>query len=221
MKNIRIVYFVVIGIVCLISCSKSKSLFKKIESSDSGISFNNIIIENDSINPIDLEFLYNGGGVAVGDFNNDGLPDLYFTASTVSNKLYINKGNLKFKDVTRESGTTGEGMWCSSASVVDINNDGLLDMYVCTSIKKDPLKRRNLLYINKGMAPGSDYPTFRESAKEYGLADTSFSVIAAFNDFDNDEDLDMFLVTTKLTERSASIARANRDSIRTDVDKLL
>ena len=179
MKNIGKIYLI-LSFLCIISCSKNKSLFKKIEASDSGISFNNNIVENDSINPIDLEFLYNGGGVAVGDFNNDGLPDLYFTASTVSNKLYINKGDLKFKDVTVESGTTGENMWCSSASVVDINNDGLEDIYVCTSIKKDPLMRRNLLYINKGVATGKDYPTFQESAKEYGLADTSFSVVAAF-----------------------------------------
>lgn len=217
---VRKLYVAVIGIFCLISCSKSKSLFQRIKSSSSGIFFQNLIVENDSVNPIDLEFLYNGGGVAVGDFNNDGLPDLYFTASTVSNKLYINKGNLKFKDVTNESGTTGEHMWCSSATVVDINNDGLEDIYVCTSIKKDSLMRRNLLYINKGVAPGKDYPTFQESAKEYRLADTSYSVVAAFADFDNDEDLDMFLVTTKLTERSTANIRINKDSSRTDIDKL-
>lgn len=220
MINMRKVYCIIIGIVCLLSCSKNKTLFKKIDASDSGITFNNIIVENDSINPIDLEFLYNGGGVAVGDFNNDGLPDLYFTASTTSNKLYINKGGLTFKDITDESGTTGEHMWSSSAAVVDINNDGLPDIYVCNSIKKDAQMRTNLLYINKGIPPGKDYPIFEESAKEYGLADTSFSVVAAFSDFDNDEDLDMFLVTTKLTERSASNVTVNKDSSRLDVDKL-
>src|SRR6478752_10630838 len=94
----------------LLACNHQK-LFEKKSSAQTGITFNNQVIENDSINPLDLEFLYNGGGVAVGDFNNDGLPDLYFTASTVSNKLYINKGDLKFKDVKDESGNKGEKMW--------------------------------------------------------------------------------------------------------------
>src|SRR5580765_2900134 len=107
MKNIGKIYLI-LSFLCIISCSKNKSLFKKIEASDSGISFNNSIVENDSINPIDLEFLYNGGGVAVGDFNNDGLPDLYFTASLVSNKLYMNKGEMKFEDITGVSHVGGE-----------------------------------------------------------------------------------------------------------------
>src|SRR5678809_1493368 len=89
-----------IFVLLILSCNKEHTLFVKLSSSQTGITFNNKIVENDSINPLDLEFLYNGGGVAVGDFNNDGLPDLYFTASTVSNKLYINKGSLEFKDVT-------------------------------------------------------------------------------------------------------------------------
>src|SRR6476469_5238121 len=149
-------YFASFFVLFLLGCNNKQTLFIRLSSSHTGISFNNKIVENDSINPLDLEFLYNGGGVAVGDFNNDGLPDLYFTASTVSNKLYINKGNLAFKDVTDVSGTTGENMWCNSAAVVDINNDGLEDIYVCTSIKKNPLGRRNLLYINQGVAPGKD-----------------------------------------------------------------
>src|SRR6478735_8970632 len=117
MKDFNKIGVLAACILFLLSCSKGKSLFQRIESSASGISFQNTIVENDSINPIDLEFLYNGGGVAVSDFNNDGLPDLYFTASTVSNKLYINKGNLAFKDVTDVSGATGENMWCNSAAV--------------------------------------------------------------------------------------------------------
>src|SRR5689334_4694020 len=128
----------------LISCN-NKTLFKKLSSDETGIAFNNIVKENDSINPIDLEFLYNGGGVAVGDFNKDGLPDLYFTASTTSNKLYINKGNLKFEDVTDKAAVGGEGEWSNAASIIDINNDGYEDIYVCTTIKSDPRQRRNLL----------------------------------------------------------------------------
>src|SRR3954468_10844805 len=111
---------VVLSVIFLASCSNKDTLFKKIDGSVSGITFSNTITENDSINPIDLEFLYNGGGVAVADFNRDGLPDLYFTASTSSNKLYLNKGNLKFKDVTEACHVTGEGRWSSSAAIVDI-----------------------------------------------------------------------------------------------------
>src|SRR5882757_164306 len=108
-----------------ISCNQSNTLFRQIPSSESGITFSNIITENDSINPLDMEFLYNGGGVAVGDFNKDGLPDLYFTASQSPNKMYLNLGDFKFKDITEEAHVNGENRWCNAASVVDINNDGL------------------------------------------------------------------------------------------------
>jgi len=104
-------YFAFFFILFLLGCTKSHTLFIRLPSSHTGISFNNKIVENDSINPLDLEFLYNGGGVAVGDFNNDGLPDLYFTASTTSNKLYLNEGNLEFKDVTSVSKVDGDGEW--------------------------------------------------------------------------------------------------------------
>ena len=137
--------------VIITACNTTPTLFKKIPSSASGIFFNNKITENDSINPIELEFIYNGGGVAVGDFNNDGLPDLYFTASTTSNKLYLNKGNLAFEDITEKAGVTGEGRWSNGASVVDINNDGWADIYICATIKKNPEQRKNLLYINQGL----------------------------------------------------------------------
>ena len=99
----------------LVSCTSNNTLFKKRSSGETGITFNNVIQEKDSLNPLDLEFIYNGGGVAVGDFNKDGLPDLYFTASTTSNKLYINKGNLEFEEVTNKAGVTGEGEWSNAA----------------------------------------------------------------------------------------------------------
>ena len=150
-----------------------------------------------------MEFLYNGGGVAVGDFNNDGLPDLYFTASQSPNKLYLNKGNFNFKDITEEARVTGDNRWCNAASVVDINNDGWPDIYVCASIKKDPAQRTNLFYINQGNDKNG-VPVFKEMAKEYDLADTGFSVHAAFFDYDNDGDLDMYLVHTKLAKRNSA-----------------
>jgi len=132
------------------SCQNKKTLFRQVSSKESGIDFANNIVENDSVNPIDITNVYNGGGVGVCDFNNDGLQDLYFTGNIVPNKLYINKGNLKFEDVTTAANVTGDGKWCRGASVVDINNDGLQDLYVSASILSDPHKRENLLYINQG-----------------------------------------------------------------------
>lgn len=197
-------------------------MFEKIPATHSGIHFNNIVVENDSVNPIDLEYLYNGGGVAVGDFNNDGLADLYFTASTTSNKLYLNKGNFRFSDITEAAGVTGEGIWSNAASVVDINNDGWRDIYVCATIRKDPLKRKNLLYINQGLN-GNDIPVFREMAESYGLADTALSVHAAFFDFDNDGDLDVYIANTRLSGRNNNAVFFNDnagDTLRDDFDKL-
>ncbi|MCW3119816.1 MAG: RNA-binding protein [Chitinophagaceae bacterium] len=167
-----------------------------------------------------MEFLYNGAGIGVGDFNNDGLPDLYFTANTVSNKLYLNKGSLTFTDVTEEAKVNGRGEWFNAVSVVDINNDGLEDIYLSSSIKKNPDQRKNLLYVNQGLDQNK-VPVFKEMAAEYGLADTSYSVHAAFFDYDNDGDLDMYLVTTKLARRDVARFGNNKaDSNHIDVDKL-
>lgn len=196
-----------------------KTLFEEIPSSHSNIHFNNKILKNDSINPIDLEFLYNGGGVAVSDFNNDGLPDLYFTASTTNNKIYLNKGNLAFTDITNTAHVNGEGEWSSGAAVVDINNDGLQDIYECTTIKANPQQRKNLLCINQRLNT-EKVPVFKEMAAEYGLADTSYSVHAAFFDYDNDGDLDMYLVTTRLAKRDAATFKSKKDTSSTDIDKL-
>ncbi len=205
---------------CFVGCKPELSRFNKIPSSHSGITFNNIVTENDSINPLDMEFLYNGGGVAVGDFNNDGLSDLYFTASMVPNKLYLNRGGLHFDDITQKALTEGKGRWSNGASVIDINNDGFLDIYVCATIRTNPEERRNLLYVNQGMNNDS-IPVFKEMAADYGLADTSFSVHAAFLDYDNDGDLDMYLLTTKLAKRAATDFSSNKfEPDLSDVDKL-
>ena len=188
------------AVICILitSCKNDVTVFTVIPASSSGINFNNNIIENDSINPIDMANIYNGGGVGVGDFNNDGLPDLYFTGNVVANKLYLNKGNFKFKDVTNEANVGGEGKWSRGASVIDINNDGWLDIYVSETLKKNPQQRANLLYINQGVDKNG-VPHFKELAKEYGLADTGHSTQAAFFDYDNDGDLDCYVATNELS----------------------
>jgi len=184
-------------LLIFISCRQHKTLFQAVSSEHSGIHFDNRIIENDSINPLDLTNIYNGGGVGIGDFNKDGLQDIYFTGNQVSNKLYLNRGDFKFQDITEEAGVGGQGTWCRGVSVVDINNDGWPDIYVCANIKSNPSQRRNLLYINQGNDKNG-VPHFKEMAKEYGLGDTLYSTMAAFFDYDNDGDLDMYLAVNQI-----------------------
>ncbi len=174
------------------ACNHKKTLFSQIESNKSGINFNNIINESPEKNVMVYEYYYNGGGVAAADFNNDGLCDLYFTGNAVENKLYLNKGNLTFKDVTAQAGVKGRDGWKTGVTVADINSDGLLDIYVSYS---GPVAKENLydeLYINVGIN-AEGIPSFVERAKDYGLdAPLTFSTQSTFFDFDNDGDLDMF-----------------------------
>ena len=122
--------------VIIISCdNKNSTLFQIVPASESGIEFNNKIIETDSFNILTSEYIFNGGGVAVGDFNNDGKPDVFFSGNQVANKLYLNQGNFKFKDVSKESGIEALNKWNTGVALADINNDGYLDIYVCSAIK--------------------------------------------------------------------------------------
>ncbi len=193
-------YLIIMTFVPLASCRETDTLFEHITSEHSGITFNNIIIENDSINQLDNENVYNGAGVGIGDFDNNGLQDIYFTGNLVQNKLYLNKGNFRFVDVTEAAGVTGNGKWCRGVAVVDINNDGRPDIYVAATQKKNPGDRKNLLYINQGLDK-NNIPLFKEEASAYGLDDNSHTTQANFFDYDNDGDLDVYLVVNEINER--------------------
>jgi hypothetical protein len=152
------------------------------------------------MNIIAQENIYNGAGVGIADFNNDGLPDIYFTGNMVTNKLYLNKGALKFDDITETAGVGGEGKWSKGVSIIDINNDGWQDIYISCSMLKDPIKRENILYINQGLNKDG-IPVFKNMAKEYGLNDNSYTTQSAFFDFDNDGDLDVYLAVNVFAQR--------------------
>lgn len=165
------------------------TLFKLLNPDSTGIEFTNKVIEKPERSYYVFNTIYNGGGVALGDINNDGLLDVLFTGNDVANQLYLNKGNLKFENISAQTGIDQSIGWHNGASMIDINNDGLLDIYICKSgYRNTPDERKNLLYINEGDL------NFRESAEEFGLADTGYSYHVSFFDYDGDSDLDMFLI---------------------------
>jgi hypothetical protein len=196
------------------ACRSKHTLFERIESSASGITFNNRIIENDSINPLNVVNIYNGGGVGIGDFNNDGLQDIYLTGNMVPSKLYLNKGDFRFEDITEQSGVEGMGRWARGVAVVDINNDHLMDVYVCNTIYKDSLRRTNILYVNLGLDKNG-IPQFKDLAAEYGLDVRVQSTMAAFFDYDNDGDLDMYLTVNEASNGNNSSVFLERNKSNT------
>ncbi|HSF54248.1 MAG TPA: VCBS repeat-containing protein, partial [Algoriphagus sp.] len=172
----------------------SDPIFRLLSSDSTGITFSNPIEEDLNLNVLMYEYLYNGGGVAVGDLNQDGLDDIYFSANVGQNQLYLNEGNLKFKDITQASGATGRpGPWKTGVVLVDINGDNKLDIYLCHSGALMPEKRRNELFVNQGNDPNG-IPQFKQMAEEYGIASEATSTSAAFFDYDLDGDLDLFLL---------------------------
>lgn len=177
----------------LAACERRDTVLFTDVTAASGIDFSNNITETDEQNVLNFEYMYNGGGVAVGDVNGDGLPDLYFTGNQVANKLYLNKGNLQFEDITGKAGVAGKYGWKTGVAMADVNGDGLPDIYVCYSGKGDYYSRNNQLFINKGVQNG--VPVFDDEATAYGIdAPGTNSTQASFFDYDRDGDLDMFLL---------------------------
>ncbi len=179
-----------------VSAQTPKLLFEQLNPKDTRLIFKNELDESEGQNVLAYEYFYNGGGVAVGDVNNDGLQDVFFTANMKPNHLFLNMGGMQFKDITSQACDALSGRkkgWKTGVTMADVNGDGWLDMYVCYSGKLEDAERRNQLFINKGLnAKGG--VTFAEEAKLYGLDDMSYSTQAAFFDYDNDGDLDMFLL---------------------------
>ena len=169
-------------------------LFTLLPPDSTHIDFDNPLVEGPNTNVLLYEYFYNGGGVAIGDVNDDGLQDIYFSSNLGDNKLYINKGGMQFRDITGAANVQARpGPWKTGATIADVNGDGKLDIYVCYSGKMPAAKRVNQLFINKGNNAGH-IPQFIEQAAEYGLADSGFSTQGYFFDYDRDGDLDMFLL---------------------------
>lgn len=207
-------------IILTVACSAPENttppLFNKLEAEDSGISFENELIFDEEFNIYTYRNFYNGGGVALGDIDNDGLVDVYFTGNRVANKLYKNLGNLQFEDITDKAGISGQKAWSTGVSMADINGDGFLDIYVCNSGDISGDDKQNELFINNGDG------TFSESAEAFGLADKGFSTHAAFFDYDNDGDLDAYLLNNSYKAIGSFNLQKNERSVRDTVggDKL-
>ncbi len=182
---------IVLALALTPSCRQTTSddtLFENLNPKKTGVAFANQLAETEDWNIIEYLYFYNGGGVAAGDINNDGLPDLYFTANQLPNRLYLNLGNFQFADITEKAGVAGSGMWKTGVSMADVNGDGWLDIYVCQVGEYKMISGRNELFINNRDG------TFTEQAEAYGLAFKGFSQHAAFFDFDRDGDLDLYLL---------------------------
>jgi enediyne biosynthesis protein E4 len=202
----------VLVLLCFSFPAIAQPLFSLVPAEKTGIRFQNRIVESTDHNVLAYEYFYNGGGVAIGDINNDGLPDIIFTANLDNPKLYLNKGNLVFDDITGKSRIRADG-WKTGVAMADVNGDGWLDIYICRSGKGEDIDRRNLLYINQ------HNNSFKEMGEKFGLADQGQSTSAAFFDYDNDGDLDLFLLNHSVKRyRNFDVAymKSARDSLAGD-----
>ena len=198
------------------SCNNETRQFEMLPASQSGIAFKNTLTENDELNILDYLYFYNGGGVAMGDINNDGLPDLYFSANQEENKLYLNKGNLEFEDITQNAKVAGKSSWNTGAIMGDVNGDGWLDIYVTAVVGVNGFEGHNELFIN------NQDNTFTERAADFGLDFQCIGTTAALLDFDLDGDLDLYLLNHAVhTEESFGRAQIREERNDKTGDRLL
>ncbi len=215
MNRILYILFSIFFCVATLSCDNEKAEderqqpsqknFEKLSTEHTKISFANTIDETESFNFLYYQYLYNGGGVAVGDINNDGLQDIYFVGNTIQDRLYLNKGNFVFEDITVKAGLENKGGFKTGVNMIDINKDGFLDIYVCRSVVQEVDKRKNLLYINNGNS------TFTEKAAEYGLDDAGYSVQAYFLDADNDNTYEVYVLNHPKDMNNANNIRVKQN----------
>jgi enediyne biosynthesis protein E4 len=192
-------YYVFVLCALLTGCGDDTSKMFTDLGTKTGIDFRNLLVEDETLNVAHYIYFYNGAGVAVGDINNDSLQDVFFTGNMVKNRLYLNKGNFEFENITTESHVADNQGWCTGASMVDLNQDGFLDIYICRSADDNAEKRKNLLFINNGDL------TFTEEAEKYGLADNGYSTQATFFDYDKDGDLDCFVLNHSISKYSTGV----------------
>ncbi|MGO4912723.1 VCBS repeat-containing protein [Leeuwenhoekiella sp. W20_SRS_FM14] len=216
MPRLRI-YFIIVLFTLVCSCKQNNEIYKLSQVTNSGVLFTNEIKSTPELNILNYLYFYNGAGTAIADFNNDGLLDIYFTGNQVADKLYLNTGNLTFKDISTEAGINLENTWNTGVTTVDINHDGLLDIYVSTVSGHLNLKGHNKLFINQGSQEG--IPTFLEKSAEYGLDYSGLSTQASFFDYDLDGDLDLYLLNHSVHPNSSygrAALRNTQDSINGD-----
>jgi len=202
-------------LLSLISCTNNNSLFVSLKKNKTQINFQNNLTSTADLNILNYLYYYNGAGVAAADFNNDGLADLYFTGNQTEDKLFLNVGELQFKDITTEAHINNPFPWTTGVTTVDINNDGFLDIYICKVGKHNSITGKNLLYLNQGLDKNG-IPVFKESASLFGLDIVSLATQATFFDYDKDGDLDLFLMNHSLYPNS----NYGKGGIRRQVDEM-
>lgn len=203
--SLTVVAFILLLATSFSSCKENKPIFESLSSSSTNINFTNRLEKHRLFSILYYLYYYNGGGVATGDINNDGLVDIYFTANNRGgNKLYLNKGNFEFEDITDEAGVAGKADWCTGVTMADVNGDGKLDIYVSTVSQKYDLQGHNELYINNGNL------SFTESAEKFGLNTSCFTTQSAFFDYDRDGDLDCYILNQSHHPHANIVDTGNR-----------